>query len=212
MRSRNIGDGSQSGHAAEGDASAEDDPLVARFKELYNASEDKIVTLFGSTGEVITPPRIVQNETPMANTNANGGAQTQPPAPTSKKRKLDDDDYDDFDEDDDEEDLEDNASPLKGRSNKGQIWHGIPIANKMDGVPGLTQPPIGAGKSYVYDFLVPVSGTYWYHSHSGEQNDRGLYGPLIVEPKQKQRAMVIARTPPLTSKEASAAQISEPPA
>ena len=121
MRSRNIGDGSQSGHAAEGDASAEDDPMVARFKELYNASQAKIATLFGSTGEVVVPERNIQHETPMADTSANGSGQSQPHALTSKKRKLDDDDYDDFDEDEDEEDTEDNVSPLKARSNKVQI-------------------------------------------------------------------------------------------
>src|SRR5205814_7201 len=60
MRNRNAADGSQSGHAAEGDASAEDDPMVARFTELYNASEAKIATLFGITGEVIVPQRNAQ--------------------------------------------------------------------------------------------------------------------------------------------------------
>jgi transcriptional activator SPT7 len=121
MRTRNIGDGSQSGHAAEGDASAEDDPMVARFKELYNASEAKIATLFGITGDVIVPERNIQQQTPLAEASANGSGQSQPPAPASKKRKIDDDDYDDFDEDEDEEETEDNASPLKGRSNKVQI-------------------------------------------------------------------------------------------
>jgi len=60
-------------------------------------------------------------------------------------------------------------------------WHGIPIPNKMDGVPGVTQAPIKPGTDYHYRFRVPVSGTYWYHSHSGLQMDRGLYGPLIID-------------------------------
>jgi hypothetical protein len=121
MRNRNIGDGSQSGHAAEGDASAEDDPLVVKFKELYNASEAKIARLFGSTGEVIVPEKIVQLEVPTAEATANGSGHSQLSAATSKKRKIDDDDYDDFDDDEDEEETEENVSPLKGRSSKVQI-------------------------------------------------------------------------------------------
>lgn len=60
-------------------------------------------------------------------------------------------------------------------------WHGIPLINKMDGVPGLTQKPIAPGADFQYDFKVPVAGTYWYHSHSAAQSDRGVYGPLIVD-------------------------------
>lgn len=61
-------------------------------------------------------------------------------------------------------------------------WHGVPLVNAMDGVPGATQQPIKAGERFVYDFLVPTAGTYFYHPHMGVQLDRGLYGPLIVEP------------------------------
>ncbi|MBS0123494.1 multicopper oxidase family protein [Thetidibacter halocola] len=62
-------------------------------------------------------------------------------------------------------------------------WHGIRIENAMDGVPGMTQPPVGDGEDFDYRFTVPDAGTYWYHSHhrSWEQVARGLYGPLIVE-------------------------------
>ncbi|MCQ0988287.1 multicopper oxidase family protein [Jiella marina] len=62
-------------------------------------------------------------------------------------------------------------------------WHGIRIANGMDGVPGLTQEAIEPGASFSYDFVAPDPGTYWYHSHdrSWEQNARGLHGALIVE-------------------------------
>ncbi|HSF95283.1 MAG TPA: multicopper oxidase family protein [Thermohalobaculum sp.] len=62
-------------------------------------------------------------------------------------------------------------------------WHGIRIANAMDGVPGLTQEAVAPGASFTYDFTAPDAGTYWYHSHerSWEQMARGLYGPLIVE-------------------------------
>ncbi|GAC1626633.1 MAG: multicopper oxidase MmcO [Chloroflexota bacterium] len=64
-------------------------------------------------------------------------------------------------------------------------WHGLPIPFHMDGVPGVTQAPIGPGTSFLYHFRAPVPGTYWYHSHSGIQNDKGLYGPLIIEPKRE---------------------------
>lgn len=62
-------------------------------------------------------------------------------------------------------------------------WHGIRIANGMDGVPGLTQDPVPDGADFNYRFVAPDAGTYWYHSHSRswEQVARGLYGPLIVD-------------------------------
>lgn len=62
-------------------------------------------------------------------------------------------------------------------------WHGIRLPNEMDGVPHLTQKPIGPGQTFTYAFDLPDAGTYWYHPHmtSSEQVDRGLYGSLIVE-------------------------------
>ncbi|MER5933211.1 multicopper oxidase family protein [Streptomyces sp. NPDC002054] len=64
-------------------------------------------------------------------------------------------------------------------------WHGLALRNDMDGVPGLTQRDIPAGGSFTYRFAVPHPGTYWFHPHSGVQQDRGLYAPLIVEdPKE----------------------------
>ena len=62
-------------------------------------------------------------------------------------------------------------------------WHGIRIANAMDGVPDLTQPPVPPGGDFLYDFVAPDAGTYWYHPHqrTWEQMARGLYGALIVE-------------------------------
>ena len=68
-------------------------------------------------------------------------------------------------------------------------WHGIHIANAMDGVPGLTQDAVPPGGSFAYDFAVPYPGTYWYHAHhrSWEQVAKGLYGPLIVEERDPPR-------------------------
>lgn len=62
-------------------------------------------------------------------------------------------------------------------------WHGIRLANAMDGVPGMTQDAIPAGGGFDYRFTSPDAGTYWYHSHERayEQVARGLYGPLIVD-------------------------------
>ena len=60
-------------------------------------------------------------------------------------------------------------------------WHGLAIRNDMDGVPGLTTPEVAPGGSFLFDFVVPDAGTYWFHPHSGLQLDRGLYAPFIVD-------------------------------
>lgn len=62
-------------------------------------------------------------------------------------------------------------------------WHGIRLPNAMDGVPGLTQPPVKPGTTFTYDFACQDAGTFWYHPHAGnpEQVGRGLYGLLIVD-------------------------------
>lgn len=60
-------------------------------------------------------------------------------------------------------------------------WHGLPVANPMDGVPNVTQRPIDPGESFTYKFRAEPAGTYFYHSHVGLQLDRGLMAPLIVE-------------------------------
>jgi FtsP/CotA-like multicopper oxidase with cupredoxin domain len=62
-------------------------------------------------------------------------------------------------------------------------WHGVRVPNAMDGVPGVTQPPVRPGETFTYEFTPKDSGTYWFHSHhrSSEQVERGLYGVLIVE-------------------------------
>jgi FtsP/CotA-like multicopper oxidase with cupredoxin domain len=60
-------------------------------------------------------------------------------------------------------------------------WHGVPVPNPMDGVPGVTQEPIPPGGSFVYDYVAEPAGTYMYHSHAGLQLDRGLLAPLVIE-------------------------------
>ncbi|HKM74041.1 MAG TPA: multicopper oxidase family protein [Stellaceae bacterium] len=62
-------------------------------------------------------------------------------------------------------------------------WHGIRLPNAMDGVPGVTQPPIQRGESFTYEFTPPDAGTFWYHPHADtlQQLGRGLAGALVVE-------------------------------
>jgi len=63
-------------------------------------------------------------------------------------------------------------------------WHGIILPAPMDGVPDISFKGIAPGGTYHYEFQLRQSGTYWYHSHSGFQEQTGLYGPLIVEPNE----------------------------
>jgi len=63
-------------------------------------------------------------------------------------------------------------------------WHGIRVPADMDGVPMVSQEPVPPGGSFIYEFVVPDAGTFFYHSHvnTDDQVDRGLYGAFIVEP------------------------------
>ncbi|MGK2887558.1 MAG: copper resistance system multicopper oxidase [Rhodococcus sp. (in: high G+C Gram-positive bacteria)] len=63
-------------------------------------------------------------------------------------------------------------------------WHGILLPFNMDGVPGISFPGIPAGETFTYRYLVRQSGTYWYHSHTGLQEQLGHYGQLILEPAE----------------------------
>ena len=64
-------------------------------------------------------------------------------------------------------------------------WHGLLLPNKMDGVPYVTYPPIAPGASFKYEFEIRQTGTYWYHSHTSLQEQSGLYGSIVIEPKDK---------------------------
>jgi CopA family copper-resistance protein len=66
-------------------------------------------------------------------------------------------------------------------------WHGVIVPADMDGVPGLSFNGIGPGATYAYRFTVRQSGTYWYHSHSRFQEQTGLYGPVVIEPRGGER-------------------------
>ncbi|QNE33083.1 copper resistance system multicopper oxidase [Sphingomonas sp. NBWT7] len=61
-------------------------------------------------------------------------------------------------------------------------WHGLLLPFHMDGVPGVSFPGIAPRSTFTYEFPVIQSGTYWYHSHSGLQEQMGLYGPIVIDP------------------------------
>jgi CopA family copper-resistance protein len=61
-------------------------------------------------------------------------------------------------------------------------WHGLIVPFQMDGVPGISFPGIRARSTFTYEFPLRQSGTYWYHSHSGLQEQVGHYGPMIIDP------------------------------
>ncbi|WP_158885421.1 copper resistance system multicopper oxidase [Rhodanobacter sp. L36] len=69
-------------------------------------------------------------------------------------------------------------------------WHGIILPADMDGVPGLSFEGIPPGGEFLYRFTVNQSGTYWYHSHSRFQEQAGLYGPIVIEPRGGERHAV----------------------
>ena len=61
-------------------------------------------------------------------------------------------------------------------------WHGLLLPTDMDGVPGISFDGIKPGQTYRYQFEVRQNGTYWYHSHSGLQEQSGVYGPIVIDP------------------------------
>lgn len=136
MRFRGTADGSQLGNP-EGDTSAEEDPRMAVFKELYRQSEARIATLFSNEGKETEEDKNVEmSDAPDVDGTA-GGEQSQPSAPPKKAaRKLDDDDYDEYDDEDEDDTTEVNASPLKTKST------GVAAAAKAASSPA--PPPISS--------------------------------------------------------------------
>jgi FtsP/CotA-like multicopper oxidase with cupredoxin domain len=66
-------------------------------------------------------------------------------------------------------------------------WHGVLLPNDQDGVPYLTTSPIRAGQSFTYEYPITHHGTYWYHSHTQLQEQRGVYGSLVFHPKDGEK-------------------------
>lgn len=64
-------------------------------------------------------------------------------------------------------------------------WHGLILPNFQDGVPYLTTPPIHPGETFTYNFPLKHPGTYWYHSHTGLQEQLGIYGSIVIKPKKQ---------------------------
>ncbi|SHF42687.1 hypothetical protein SAMN05444483_10163 [Salegentibacter echinorum] len=64
-------------------------------------------------------------------------------------------------------------------------WHGMILPNFFDGVPYLTTPPIKPGTTFKYEFEIKQHGTYWYHSHTMLQEQSGVFGSLVIHPKEK---------------------------
>ena len=69
-------------------------------------------------------------------------------------------------------------------------WHGILLPARMDGVPMVNFAGIKPGETFTYRFKVRQSGTYWYHSHSGGQEQEGMYAPIVIEPMKGERYQV----------------------
>jgi CopA family copper-resistance protein len=66
-------------------------------------------------------------------------------------------------------------------------WHGILLPYRQDGVPYVTNPPIEPGETKIFQFPIKQSGTYWFHSHTGLQEQRGVYGSIVITPKEGER-------------------------
>ena len=66
-------------------------------------------------------------------------------------------------------------------------WHGLLVPFEMDGVPGISFDGIPANSTFIYKFKLKQSGTYWYHSHSGFQEQTGMLGAIVIEPKGRER-------------------------
>ncbi len=64
-------------------------------------------------------------------------------------------------------------------------WHGMLLPNFYDGVPYLTTPPIKPGQTFKYEFPIKQAGTYWYHSHTMLQEQRGVFGSIVIYPKEE---------------------------
>ena len=62
-------------------------------------------------------------------------------------------------------------------------WHGVLVPPGMDGVPLISFPPIAPGTTFTYEFPIRQNGTYWYHSHTGLQEQRGVYGSIVIRPR-----------------------------
>lgn len=87
-------------------------------------------------------------------------------------------------------------------------WHGLLVPPQFDGVPGVSFPGIKPRSSFLYEFPIKQNGTYWYHSHSGMQEQLGHYGPIVIDPAgpdpvryDREHVLVLADHSPLSPQE-----------
>jgi multicopper oxidase len=95
-------------------------------------------------------------------------------------------------------------------------WHGFILPNAMDGVQGVTQPPVEPGGSFLYEFAAQPAGTRWYHDHVGKALMRGLFGMFVVDDPGESKpdaefALVFHDVPRLPTIEAAMAGTSDAP-
>jgi FtsP/CotA-like multicopper oxidase with cupredoxin domain len=87
-------------------------------------------------------------------------------------------------------------------------WHGILLPFEMDGVPGISFAGIEPGETFTYRFPVRQSGTYWYHSHSGFQEQTGMYGAIVIDPADGPTICSTISRPTVASRTAARTAIS----
>ena len=68
-------------------------------------------------------------------------------------------------------------------------WHGILLPYRQDGVPYVSNLPIEPGEIEIFEFPIKQTGTYWFHSHTGLQEQRGVYGAIVITPKEGERVL-----------------------
>ena len=148
--------------------------VIASAPSLLHANEQKQRTQLGTAPELSGD--VIELEIAQLPVNFTGGARLATtikgsiPAPTLRLREGDD-------------------VTIKV-TNRLSVptsihWHGIILPYQMDGVPGISFKGIAPGETFTYQFKLQQSGTYWYHSHSGFQEMTGMYGALIIEPREK---------------------------
>ena len=77
---------------------------------------------------------------------------------------------------------------VRNRLKQGEVsihWHGLLLPPEEDGVPYVNTPPVFAGQERTFKFPIRQNGTYWYHSHTGLQEQKGVYGPIVIHPKHE---------------------------
>lgn len=146
---RRGADSSQPGQIAEGDANAEEDSRVVRFRDLYSQSEARIAGLFSRSAQDNIDQGAVEGQ-PQSQNDTSGTKEVPAEGPPLKKRKLEDDDYDDFDDDEDDEghdNADSAASPLKAKSLLATAAPGTPLKSSLlspqiKSSTSITRPPI----------------------------------------------------------------------